>query len=83
MARTTFYVQFKAIYGRNTWDLDTLKDIKAVKLTQTRVNDQSGDITVEFEIDIPEEVLLPKVKVAINTLGAAITSLQQTERDLR
>lgn len=82
MARTKFYVQFKAVYGTSSWDLDTLKEIKAMKLTQNR-SGESGDITVEFEIDIPEEVLLPKVKVAINTLGAAITNLQQTERDLR
>lgn len=85
--KATFYVQFKAEfyranekYGKTSNDM---KSLKAVKVTQTRPATREGDLTVEFDIDIPGEIVIPRIEASMNVLGATIQNLRQTEKDLR
>jgi hypothetical protein len=86
--KTTFYVQFKAEVHpistsyRQARD-GTMKSLKAVKITQTRPATREGDLTVEFEVEIPDEVVIPKIQASIDNLGKTVTALKQTERELR
>lgn len=79
---TKFYVQLKADV-RQMYNGARVESIRAVKMTQKRPTDATSDLLVEFELDIPDELILPlKVKVELQGVQAAVTALQSTVKTL-
>lgn len=87
--KTKFFVSLKADVGKKYSAgeyVPFVKSIKAVSLTQKRPETPKGDLCAEFEVDIPEELLLPlqlKVAVEMSGVDAIVTDLKATMKELK
>ena len=80
--KTTFYIQFKATYKYGT---DEIQGISAINMTLKPPTSPAGNLTVKFEVDIDEQIVLPTISasLAMTSVIDAIAGLEDIKKVLQ